>query len=44
MILVIYAACPCVDGDDELRHARQLVDDRVNGGLAQVVPVGVLQV
>ncbi len=44
MILVIQAAHLCVDSGDELRHARQLVDDRINGGLAQAAPVGILQV
>jgi hypothetical protein len=34
----------CVDGGDESHHARQLVDDRINGSLAQVAPIGVLQV
>ncbi len=44
MILVIEAARVCVDGGDELCHDRQLVDDRINGGLAHAMPVGVLQV
>ncbi len=44
MILVIQAARLCVDGDNESFHARQLVDDRINGDLAQAAPIGVLEV
>ncbi len=44
VILVIHAAGLCVDGGDESRHDRQLVNNQINGGLAQVAPVGVLQV
>ncbi len=44
VIFVIHAARLCVDGGDERHHARELVDNRINGGMAQATPIGVLQV